>query len=150
MEGVLLYNLGFKQLQTNVKIANHFKSFMLWQDVFHSWLPNSALFARKLKHLLWTKSVAPTDKLVKGWRIGFFLSPLGIFIIPQSFPLPSSRFSAFICFSITFLLLYSHRGFSLRSLQFYHLIVWISWLAILWRQESLLLICKPRDEKLGL
>lgn len=27
--GVLLYNLGFKLLQTNVKIANNFKSFML-------------------------------------------------------------------------------------------------------------------------
>lgn len=78
------------------------------------------LFSRKFRHLLKTISVAPTDKLVKRWL--FLLSPLGAFIIFLCFLLLFSTFSAFICSPISSALLCSHKGFSLRSLQFYHLI----------------------------
>lgn len=120
-EGVLLCNLGFKLLQANVvKIANYFKSFMLMGRCLSFIIAEFCMFSRKFKHFLKTKSVAPRDKLMKGWL--FLLSSLGTFIIPLFFLLLSSTLSAFICYSVTSPLLRSHKDFRLRSLQFYHLI----------------------------
>lgn len=113
-------NLGFKLLRANVvKIANYFKSFMLMGCL--SFInAEFCLFSRKFRHLLKTISVATRDKLVMCWL--FLLSPLGTFIILLSFLLLFSTFSAFICSPISSTLLCNHKGFSLRSLQFYHLI----------------------------
>lgn len=113
-------NLGFKLLRANVvKIANYFKSFVLMGCL--SFInAEFCLFSRKFRHLLKTISVATRDKLVMRWL--FLLSPLGTFIILLSFLLLFSTFSAFICSPISSTLLCNHKGFSLRSLQFYHLI----------------------------